>query len=429
MKLRQRRTTSTHTPMEHHSSFAVAGAAPGSEVANDSETTATAQLVPPTAYDEVRMADAFDMYGAPQAPRRRPTRRAPVRRAVAILLLALVVGIIAGVVVMVWTFNSSSDVTPGKRVAIVIPKGSDTSSIARILEDEGVVGNHLIFATRLRLNGDDRSFKAGTYVMRTGSAYNTVVKQLTAGPPPSPVYHVVIPEGFRIADTATRVNAIRDEQSAKGAVKVLPPFTGDQYRAAVKAMRPPASVQAPAGTTSMEGLLFPATYELSKNGTASDFAAKQLDAFTRTMGSVDMSYAKKHGLTPYDVVKIASLIEREARVDGDRAKISSVIYNRLKARMTLGIDATIQYAVSGPDGWKTSLTASDLAIDSPFNSRLKVGLPPTPIASPGLESLQAAAHPATTKYYYYVADPGGSGKHRFHESLDQFNADPWTHAS
>ena len=148
-------------------------------------------------------------------------------------------------------------------------------------------------------------------------------------------------------------------------------------------------------------------------------------AFVSTMQSIDFSAAKKANLTPYEIVIIASMVEREARIDADRKLIAGVIYNRLRLRMTLGIDATIQYAVSGPGAWKTQLTESDLAIDSPYNTRLRVGLPPTPIANPGRESLEAAAHPATTRLLYYVADPEGSGKHHFHENFTDFLNDPY----
>ncbi|MBC7645393.1 MAG: endolytic transglycosylase MltG [Thermoleophilia bacterium] len=375
------------------------------------------------------MSDAFNMTDAPQGPRRRRTRRSPVKRAAALLMLALVLGMVVGIVLLAVSFRPGKDIKAGQTVRVTIPTGSDTGQISTILEDEGVIGNHVVFSARLRLNGDDRSFKAGAYRMKTGSSYQTVVRQLVAGPPPSPVYHVVIPEGFRIVDSATRIDSIRAEQSAKGVVKVLPPFSGAQYSAAVKAIRPSATLKAPAGTKSMEGLLFPATYELLKSGTAPEFARKQLDAFNTNLANIDMTYATKHGLTPYDVVIIASMVEREARVSQDRPHIASVIYNRLKLRMTLGIDATIQYAVSGPDGWKTSLKQSDLEIDSPYNSRLNVGLPPTPIASPGLASLQAAAKPAAGDDLYYVADPAGTGKHHFYKTLDDFNSDPWTHAS
>jgi len=388
-----------------------------------------APVATPNGYDARRMSDAFNMPDAPQGPRRRRTRRSPVKRAAALLMLAVVLGMIVGIVMIAVSFRSGKDVKAGQPVRVTIPEGSDTGQIAMILENNGVIGNHVVFNARLRLNGDDRSFKAGSYRMKTGSSYQTVVRQLVAGPPPSPVYHVVIPEGFRIVDTATRIDSIRAEQSAKGAAAVLPPFTGAQYTAAVKAMRPPVTLKAPAATKSMEGVLFPATYELLKTGSAAAFAQKQLDAFNTNLGTIDMSYATKHGLTPYDVVIIASLVEREARVPEDRPHIASVIYNRLRLRMTLGIDATIQYAVSGPDGWRTSLRQSDLQIDSPYNSRLREGLPPTPIASPGLASLQAAAKPSTSDDLYYVADPAGGGKHHFYKNLTDFNNDPWTHAS
>ena len=168
---------------------------------------------------------------------------------------------------------------------------------------------------------------------------------------------------------------------------------------------------------SMEGFLFPATYDVSQPPSGTEVVDQQLAAFDSNFAQVDMTKARKKNLTPYDVLKIASLIEREAAYPPDRRKIAAVIYNRLKAKMTLGIDATIQYAVGS---WEP-LKASDLNIDSPYNSRKVKGLPPTPICAPGLAAMKAAANPANANYLYYVAIPGDPDrKHFFTNSFDAF---------
>jgi UPF0755 protein len=230
----------------------------------------------------------------------------------------------------------------------------------------------------------------------------------SATPPPTHVQTVklVVPEGFAIRDIAKRVPTIG-----------ISPKT---YRRAVAAAKPPAGYKATGKERlGMEGFLFPATYELAKPVSARLLVSEQLQAFDRRTSGVDFSYAKKHGLTRYDVLIIASMIEREAAAPVDRPKIAAVIYNRLKRNDLLGIDATVQYAAGswGP------ITKRELASNSPYNTRKFKGLPPTPISNPGLASIQAAANPAKVPYLYYVAIPGDpQRRHFFTASFDAFNA-------
>jgi UPF0755 protein len=176
----------------------------------------------------------------------------------------------------------------------------------------------------------------------------------------------------------------------------------------------------PKGTPTVEGFVFPDTYRFKKHGTdAKDVIDTGLQQFQTKVKDLPWGNAKQLGVTDYQIVVVASMIEREAKVDGDRAKIAAVIYNRLKRGMTLGIDATVAYIDPDPSN---GLTSSDLAIDSPYNTRLNTGLPPTPIASPGLDSLTAALEPADVPYLYYVAC-GGNGAHRFSVNYDQFLRD------
>lgn len=343
----------------------------------------------------------------------------PVRRVVAAVLLAAAVGMVATVVVFAMALGSGESVDAGTRVSVTIPKGATASDVASLLAREGVVRSRLTFLARMRLNGDAIDVRAGRYQLTSGASYDAIMGKLTKGPPPAPTFRIVFPEGFRVVDMARRVDGLRAERASQG-LPPLPAFTGAQYRQAVARAALPAGF-GKAGS-SKEGFLFPATYELRKDATADELVRKQLEAFRRGAGSIDLGYARSRNLTPYEVVTIASMVEREARLDKERPLVAGVIYNRLRKRMTLGIDATIQYAVSGPAGFKTSLTQSDLAIDSPYNTRLRMGLPPTPIANPGLESLRAAADPAEVDYLYYVLKPGGSGAHFFTSSFDEFSA-------
>jgi cell division protein YceG involved in septum cleavage len=169
-----------------------------------------------------------------------------------------------------------------------------------------------------------------------------------------------------------------------------------------------------------EGFLFPDTFELERRAPVSDLVQLQLQDFKRRTAGLDMSYARSKNLSLHDVVTIASMVEEEAQLDSERKLIAAVIYNRLREGIPLGIDATVRFATGN---YADPLTESDLAVESPYNTRLNAGLPPGPISSPGLASIEAAARPAETDYLYYVVEPGACGKHSFSSSDIEFQAD------
>jgi UPF0755 protein len=169
-----------------------------------------------------------------------------------------------------------------------------------------------------------------------------------------------------------------------------------------------------------EGFLFPDTFELERGAPVSDLVQLQLQDFKRRVGGVDMGYARSKNLTTDDVVTIASMVEEEAQLDEERPLIAAVIYNRLREGIPLGIDATVRFATGNLE---EPLTESELAVDSPYNTRVNAGLPPGPISSPGLSSIEAAARPANVDYLYYVVEPGTCGEHAFSSSDAEFQAD------
>jgi hypothetical protein len=225
-----------------------------------------------------------------------------------------------------------------------------------------------------------------------------------AGPAQLKVGEVLIPEGLDRRQIADEV---------KGEVK------GDYLEATKKAPKGfPIDKYAPDGASSLEGFLFPATYELEKGASAGDLVDRQLDAFRDNIKAVDMSYAESKNLNVYDVLKIASMIEREIAVPKERKLASAVIYNRLAAGDTLGIDATIRYYLENYD---EQLTESELDDpDNPYNTRVIPGLPPTPIGNPGLASIKAAANPAKSDAYYFVIKPGTCNEHTFVATTEEF---------
>jgi UPF0755 protein len=174
------------------------------------------------------------------------------------------------------------------------------------------------------------------------------------------------------------------------------------------------------GAKDLEGFLFPDTFELEKHASAANLVQLQLEDFKRRIEGVDMSYARSKNLTVYDVVTIASMVEHEAGQESQRPLVAAVIYNRLHEGMPLGIDATTRFATGN---YSRPLTESELAVESPYNTRTHAGLPPGPIDSPGLASLEAAAHPAKADYLYYVAEPGACNKLAFSLTEAEFNAD------
>jgi UPF0755 protein len=235
------------------------------------------------------------------------------------------------------------------------------------------------------LRGDDEEAEATT-------------QAVTTAPKPT-ILRVLFPEGFTRKEMAKRVAEVR--QIAKTKRKVTPKLSGNAYAAATKAAKVPPTFRKHA--RGIEGFLFPATYEFTPKTTAKQLVADQIAHFNDNWAKVDQRFAKTKQLTPYDVLIIASMIEKETIAPGERKLVAAVIYNRLKARMALGIDATIRYGLNVPA--TEPLRVSQLESDNPYNTRNRTGLPPTPIANPGLASIQAAAHPAKVKYLYFVRKP------------------------
>ena len=218
--------------------------------------------------------------------------------------------------------------------------------------------------------------------------------------PPKP-FRIVFPEGFtrrEMAERITKVNAIAFHER-----RVHPRLSAKTYLAATASSALPGKFAGDRKRRSLEGFLFPATYDFLRRTTSKQLVAAQLTAFRRAWKGVDLRYARSKHLTPFDVLIIASMVEKEAIAPDERPKIAAVIYNRLHKRMPLGIDATIRYALNVPG--TEPLHESQLKNPTPYNTRLYPGLPPGPIANPGLASIQAAAHPAHVDYLYFVRKP------------------------
>jgi peptidoglycan lytic transglycosylase G len=233
-----------------------------------------------------------------------------------------------------------------------------------------------------------------------------------AAPPPTAVappkvVQALFPEGFTRAQIARRADAVSTTITARG------------YLAATASSPLPGQFAGDGKARNLEGFLFPAAYDLFETDSSTRLVRKQLDAFRLNWGKVKLGYARSKNLTAYDVLIIASMIEKEVIVPKERALVAAVIYNRLHQRMPLGIDATLRYGLGIPP--TQAITKQDLASNSPYNTRKFGGLPPTPIANPGLASIDAAAHPAKVDYLYFVRKPD-CRSHFFTASIEEFDA-------
>jgi len=230
---------------------------------------------------------------------------------------------------------------------------------------------------------------------------------------PLPVLRIVFPEGFTRKQMAERVTAVAAIARRKRGRPVR--LRAGTYVSATSGPRrePGFGVKA----LPLEGFLFPATYDFTARTTSPQLVAAQLKAFRTNWAKLDLAYAKSKNLTPYDVLIIASMVEKETLAPDERQLVAGVIYNRLHERMPLGIDATLRYGLDIPP--TESIRESQLESDNAYNTRKLPGLPPTPIASPGLASLQAAAHPANVDYLYFVRKPDKK-HHFFTNSFDEF---------
>jgi uncharacterized YceG family protein len=320
-----------------------------------------------------------------------PKPRRWFRRLLALLAL-LLIG--AALYVINATFQPFQDEHKNAAgVAVRIPPGADAGSIGRLLESKGVIADARFFELNATLTLRRGKLRTGNYLLRREMTNGAAIEALMQGPKVRVVktFDVTIPEGLSRREAAPAV--------AKSGIRGSYLKATRSKRALARARR----LGAPKSARSLEGFLFPATYELNVGARAAELVDKQLDAFRDTLAGIDLTRARRKNLTRYDVVTIASMIERETSSDRERPLISSVIYNRLAQGTPLGIDATIRYA---ENDWHSALKVSQLERDGPYNTRLRAGLPPTPIGNPGRASLKAAAAPAKTDFIFYVAKPG-----------------------
>lgn len=294
---------------------------------------------------------------------------------------------------------------PGEVVALEIPEGSTSGDIGQLLADEGIIESDFVWDWYLRINGGG-PFQAGHYELATNSSIGEVIERLDAGPTPPDERSFTIPEGLTTEEIVAR---LADPEKGLGfdATVMQQLLDSGQVRSAVQ----------PADQPSNEGILFPETYRVAAE--ADELAVLQLlvGQLDTTMAELDVSSAQdRFNLTPYEILIVASLIEEETKIPEERPKVAQVIYNRLREGIPLGIDATSRYEaeIAGRDRGDI-----DFESDSPYNTRRNQGLPPTPIASPGRASIEAALNPEEGPWIFYVLEDA-DGHHFFTDSSTEF---------
>jgi peptidoglycan lytic transglycosylase G len=352
-------------------------------------------------------ASSRDGSGGDDIAPRRPLRRPPIRTRVTHrgrVALAFLLVVAVAVVWFLWSLFQPFHGDGTGRVAVTVPPRSGANQIGDLLERKGVVSSSFFFSARATLAGKRGDLKPGSYVLKRGMSYGAVLDVLTAGPPVNTVT-VVVPEGRSRREIAV---SLRDAGLA-----------GDYLAASKRSpLLDPARYRAK-HATDLEGFLFPATYELKRGSSMRQLVTKQLQVFKQRFPTVSLRRARTKNLTPYDVLIIGSLVERETAIPSERPLIASVIYNRLHKSMPLQIDATSRFEFNK---WSGALTRSELQSPSPYNTRIHRGLPPGPIGNPGLASIRAAAAPAKTSYLFYVNNPCKPDTHTFAKTLTEFNA-------
>jgi len=333
----------------------------------------------------------------PRGPAR--ARRSIGKRVLALIVLLVAAALLYGAIAVFEPFHGAA----GMPVRVEIPPGASVGDVGNRLNDAGVVDSGTVFSLRATLAGKRADLRSGSYALRRNMTYGAAIDALTAVPAAKQgVITVTIPEGRsrqEIASIAKTAGVDGDYlQASRRFAGALDPY---RYRA-------------PKRTRKLEGFLFPDSYELKRGSSARELVNRQLANFRAKFATVDLRYARAKKLTPYDVLIIASMVEREARIPHERKLIAAVIYNRLKDGTPLGIDATVRYVFNKPSG---ALTRSELNSNSPYNTRRRANLPPTPIGNPGLASIAAAANPARVSSRYFVVKPGSCGEHVFASTL------------
>ncbi|QGQ95482.1 endolytic transglycosylase MltG [Paenibacillus psychroresistens] len=350
-----------------------------------------------------------------QSSKLKPNRLLKVFKVIIIVIVILLI-LLAGLAFYGWRYVTKElkPVAASEQVVrFTIPTGSNPTQISDILEENGLIRNSSMFWYYLKYTKEGIQFKAGTYEMKPGLKNKEIIDHLNKGDIVKvEVMRFTIPEGFNVEQIAAKLSTQKlvdktafiattdsDRSYSCGWTADIPSDKAIKHR--------------------LEGYLYPDTYEMKKDSTTEDIIERMLCEWDNKLEQLPADWQtqlEKQGLSFHELLTLASLVEREVVVEEERAKVAGVIYNRLKDKMPLQIDATVQYLF---DESKERLYEKDLLIESPYNTYLHTGLPPGPIASPSLASIKAALYPEVTKFLFYVTKKDGTSGHLFAETFAQ----------
>ena len=331
-------------------------------------------------------------------------------RSISLLIQVFAIAIISVAAVLYLAYSISvrfadSPVGVAERTEVfTIPSGATTADIGRSLQDDGFIRSDVLFRLLVDRRGLDGRLRQGSYLLRRDMALDEILNAFSSGAVVEQT--VTFPEGWRIEEMAKRVG----EQTTIDADE----FVRLAYSGAAEFSDQFPFLSGPAQPLSLEGYLFPDTYRIGAETTARDLVVRMLRRFDEVVDETLRAAGERYGITLHEALTLASIIEREALLDEERPLIAGVLHNRLNREIPLQIDATVQYAIGrttvGGRWWKPDITRDDLRIESPYNTYTVMGIPPGPIANPGLKSI-------TTTFIFYVAR--GDGSHAFSETLDE----------
>jgi len=310
-----------------------------------------------------------------------------------------------------------------EEIVFTIPPGTSSAGIARILEENGIIRDALIFSYYLKFKDIGTGFQAGTYAMSPGISIQDIIQRLNAGDTvKEETIRVTVPEGYTaeqimglLVSAGFSEEELLDILNDPARFQSVPAGADEAEGTLLAGSIPPNE----AYIIALEGYLFPETYEFPKDESAYGAVLRMVRELERKLDQLPEGWEKQleaNGVTFHEMMTIASLVEREVVADHERALVAGVIYNRIRSGMPLQIDATVQYALEEP---KARLFEKDLQIDSPYNTYKIEGLPPGPIASPGLASIEAALYPEPSEYLYYVTKKDGTGEHYFGKTYNE----------
>jgi len=305
---------------------------------------------------------------------------------------------------------AGNDDTP---VTFIIEPGETAAQIADRLEEEQLVSDAELFRRYVQYHGLDAGIEAGEFTLRQTMTIPEIARSLQQGQRPEQT--VAIREGLRLEQVAAVVSEQTSIAEDEFLALVTHGWRDAGFTFSFLADLPPDAT--------LEGFLLPETYRLPEDPSALDLVTRMLETFEARVTPEMRIAAANRGLNVYELVSLASVVEREAVLDEERPVIAGVYHNRLASGWFLNADPTVQYGLHNADDWWPVLTLQDLESDSPYNTYRVLGLPPGPICSPGLASIQASAYPAETDYYFFLADcTKNDGSHLFAITQQQHNA-------